>query len=59
MHPGEGSDAEMLDRHALLTDKAVFAHGVHLSDADCSLLAARGNASKPSASKTSSVNPKT
>ena len=43
LHPGEGTDAEIFDRHALLTDRAVFAHGVHLSDTDCTLLAARGS----------------
>lgn len=43
----EGSDktdATIFDEHALLTDKCIMAHGVHLSDADLDLMRRRGSA---------------
>lgn len=44
LHPGEGSDADIFDRHGLLTNKCVMAHGVHLNRDDAELLRARGTA---------------
>lgn len=39
LHPGEGTDAEIFERHGLLRPGSVMAHGVYLGDADLSLLA--------------------
>ena len=44
LHPNEGSDADIFDKHGLLTDKCVMAHGVHLSRDDADLLRSRGTA---------------
>ena len=38
------SDAEIFDSHALLSNKCVMAHGVHLSDSDLDLMRTRGSA---------------
>lgn len=37
------SDAQVFHSHGLLTDKCVMAHGVHLSDADLSLMKEKGS----------------
>lgn len=41
--PGK-TDAEIFDSHALLSDKCIMAHGVHLSDPDLDLMRTRGSA---------------
>ena len=42
LHPSEGSDADIFDRHGLLTSKCVMAHGVHINREDADLLRQRG-----------------
>ena len=44
LHPNEGSDADIFDKHGLLTAKCVMAHGVHLNRDDADLLRSRGTA---------------
>ena len=45
-HPdtGDGRETAILDQAGLLTNRSVMAHGIHLSDAEASVLAARGTA---------------
>lgn len=42
LYPGNKSYAEVYDKAGLLTDKAIMAHGVHLSDEEVKLFAERG-----------------
>lgn len=44
LHPDEGGDAAIFDAANLLTNRAVMAHGTHLSTEDLELLRARGTA---------------
>jgi guanine deaminase len=43
LFPESRNYAEVYDRFGLLSDRTVLAHGVHLSDAELDLLAARGS----------------
>ncbi|KAK4945725.1 hypothetical protein LTR10_015073 [Elasticomyces elasticus] len=43
MYPDQSSYAGVYDAHNLLTDRTVLAHGVHLTDDEMDLIAARGS----------------
>jgi guanine deaminase len=43
LHPDFESDATLFDACGLLTDRSIMAHGVHLTDTDVHLMAARGS----------------
>eukprot|EP01099_Mayorella_cantabrigiensis_P001113 TRINITY_DN1461_c0_g1_i1.p1 TRINITY_DN1461_c0_g1~~TRINITY_DN1461_c0_g1_i1.p1 ORF type:complete len:502 (+),score=32.00 TRINITY_DN1461_c0_g1_i1:74-1579(+) len=42
MYPEESSYAAVYDAHGLLTNRTILAHGVHMTDAEIELVAARG-----------------
>lgn len=43
MYPQQSSYAAVYDAHDLLTERTILAHGVHLTDAEMDLIAARGS----------------
>lgn len=43
MYPQQSSYAGVYDAHGLLTEKTILAHGVHLTDDEMALIAARGS----------------
>lgn len=43
LYPQQSSYADVYEAHGLLTDKTILAHGVHLTDEEMALIAARGS----------------